>query len=246
MIGILLEENSNSFRPVNSEKVTICILCVMLSLFIVGGIGFLPIYFCQASTLYTTEQLDQVVGEEFITLYGKIYDVSDFGKRHPGGPQAIANFVGEDATSLFPRTPPSQLPAFCLDLSKTEYLTQHQTPECDIPEEYLAKGAVCHDSLVGKGSVDNRFKTLKKGDIVMPDSAIGADDMQWIVIDKNIYNVTQYVDGLRHNRTNVISTDPSHPNAYLLEALHLMIVHKLNQDATAVYNDVFSNDDYKL
>ena len=153
---------------------------------------------------------------------------------------------GDDATGMFPRTPPASLPAFCLDLAKSSYLSTHTTPYCEIDADDYAKGAVCHNRLVGKRNVDNTFRGYKTGDVVIPDWSLGDDGMQWIMVGKSIYNVTQYVDGLRHNRTNVVIEDPGHPNAYLMEALHLMIVHKLNQDATQVYNDLFDTEDYKL
>ncbi|THC91286.1 hypothetical protein EYZ11_009263 [Aspergillus tanneri] len=37
----------------------------------------------------------------WVILYGKVYDVTDFLVRHPGGPRAILRFGGEDATKEF-------------------------------------------------------------------------------------------------------------------------------------------------
>jgi hypothetical protein len=150
---------------------------------------------------------------------------------------------------MFPRTPVGNLPTFCLDPSKTAYLESHKTPLCpELTNEWKAEGAQCHTQFVGKRHADMKFSGYKEGDMVIPDwRLMEQTDMQWIMVNKNIYNVTQYVDGLRHNRTNVIEEEPSHPNAYLMEALHLMVVHKLNQDATQVYNDLFKGSgDYQL
>ena len=36
---------------------------------------------------------------------------------------------------------------------------------------------------------------------------LGNGGMQWVRIGKDIYNVTQYVDGLTHNLTNTIDKD---------------------------------------
>jgi len=218
-----------------------------MSLIVVGGIGFLPIYFCRASTLYTKEELQDVSGESWLTIYGKVYEVGEYRTSHPGGMEAIDALIGNDATAMFPRTPPMSLPAFCLVTTKITYFENHQIPVCsDLTTEDYSRGAICHPYLVGKRNVDNKFHRYKKGDVVIPDWELGKDGMQWIRIENDIYNVTQYVDGLRHNRTNLVIEDPSHPNAYLLEALHLMVVHKLNQDATQVYRDLFPTDDHKL
>jgi hypothetical protein len=165
----------------------------------VGGIGFLPIYFCRQSDLYTQEEIWKQQGEAWITIFGKIYNMDSYVNRHPGGRDGILDFLGNDATKLFPRTPPNQLPAFCLDTSKTEYLSEHQTPHCPLITDLDKLTDVpCHDWVVGKRTVEDQFRSYREADLVIPNWQRGADGMRWLQIGKNIYNVTQYVDGLRY------------------------------------------------
>ena len=222
-------------------------IALLTSAAMVGGIGFLPIYFCRPSGLYTYQEIWKQQGEAWTTMFGTIYDMADYIDHHPGGRQGILDFLGNDASKLFPRLPPNQLPAFCLDITKTEYLSENQEPVCTLLDEIdRLTGVPCHDWLVGKREVQKYFEPYQTAKLVIPTWELGKNGMQWITIDKNIYNVTQYVDGLRHNKTGVINEDPAGPNAYLYKSLHLLIVNALNQDATELYHDLFDTSDFKM
>jgi hypothetical protein len=226
------------------EKVTICIMALALSAFVVGGIGFLPIYFCRSSDRYTTEELQQR-DEAWTALYGRIYI---FGNtfRHPGGNDGTMNqLIQRDASKLFPRAPLTALPNFCLDMEKSEYIAQFQQAKCDLTEEDLLGGAYCHDSIVGLQTSYAVFDPWLDGQVVIPRWELEEEmDMQYLLIKNKIYNVTQYINALRDPHTYRLDKDPDHPNAYLAKSLHLAIVNKVNQDATQVFYDVFENDDY--
>ena len=49
---------------------------------------------------YTREEIKNhsTKGDRWIIIDGIVYDVSRWGKKHPGGEKIIANFAGEDAT----------------------------------------------------------------------------------------------------------------------------------------------------
>merc|ERR1719373_639259 len=40
-------------------------------------------------------------GKLWLALYGKVYDVTDYLEEHPGGPEAITDVAGTDATETF-------------------------------------------------------------------------------------------------------------------------------------------------
>lgn len=226
------------------EKVTICIIALALSAFVVGGIGFLPIYFCRSGTKYTTAEL-QKRDDRWTSVFGRIY-IFDNTFRHPGGNEgAIDRYTRKDASSLFPRAPLTALPNFCFDMEKSEYIAQFNQAHCDLTEEALLEGAYCHDSIVGVQTSYATFEPWWDGQVVIPRWELEDDqEMQFVLINNKIYNVTQYINALRDPQTNRLNKDPRHPNAYLQEALHLTIVNKVNQDATKVFYDVFKNDDY--
>lgn len=226
------------------EKITICIIALALSAFVVGGIGFLPIYFCRSSTKYTATEL-QKREASWTSLYGRIY-IFDKTFRHPGGNEGTMDrYIKKDASSLFPRAPLTTLPNFCLNMDKSEYIAQFNQPVCDLTEEEVLEGAYCHGSVVGVQTSYNTFEPWLDGQVVIPRWELEEDEeMQFVLIDNKIYNVTQYINALRDPQTNRLDKDPNHPNAYLSESLHLTIVNKVNQDATQVFYDVFENDDY--
>ncbi len=226
------------------EKVTICIMALALSAFVVGGIGFLPIYFCRSSTRYTAEEL-QHRDEAWTSLYGRIY-IFDSTFRHPGGNDGtMKQLIQKDASKLFPRAPLTALPNYCLDAEKSKYIARFQQPKCDLTEEDVSEGAYCHDSIVGLQTSYAIFDPWLDGQVVIPRWELEEEmDMQYLLIKNKIYNVTQYINGLRDPHTYRIDKSPDHPNAYLAKSLHLAIVNKVNQDATQVFYDVFENDDF--
>lgn len=179
------------------EKVVLCLIMFLSSALVVGGIGFLPIYFCRNSDVYSKEEIWQQHGESWIVMFGKIYDMKRYVDRHLGGRDGIIQFLGNDATKLFPRLPPVQLPNFCLNLKKGQYFTDNRDPVCtEFTDLDTVTNLRCHDSLVGLGVVRKYMEDYKTGDLVIPRWQLGNNGMQWIRVGKSIYNVTQYVNGL--------------------------------------------------
>jgi len=165
--------------------------------------------------------------------------------RHPGGQQAILDFLGNDASRIFPRLPPAYLPDFCLNLNKTDFLATHNTPTCHkMTIRDFVDSFHCHEYVTGVSAVHNKFRQNKVGDLLIPRWDLGKHGMQWIVIDQYVYNITQYVDGLIDNKTGVVTSDPKHPSAYLHPELHLLIMSKRNMDATNEYHKLFGTDRY--
>jgi len=53
--------------------------------------------------IITKEELAAAVkqGKQWLALYGKVYDVTDYLEEHPGGPEAITDVAGTDSTETF-------------------------------------------------------------------------------------------------------------------------------------------------
>lgn len=49
--------------------------------------------------VYTWEDIKN--GKNWVVLNGTIYDVSNFMKKHPGGPRILQNHLGEDVSVRF-------------------------------------------------------------------------------------------------------------------------------------------------
>jgi len=229
-------------------------MAILLFAFMVGGIGFLPVYFCRdkpsqnytPGKKYTQEEIGKRLGETWITIFGKIYDMGGFIKKHPGGQQAILDFLNNDASRIFPRVPPTNLPDFCLNTDKTDYLATHKTPICSemTIKDTLVDKIPCHVSVTSVSAVYNKFKKDKVGDLVVPRRDLDTRGMLHIIIDLVVYNITQYLDGLIDNATGIMDLDLDHPAAYLLPELHQFIMMGRNADATSAYYRSFGTDLY--
>ncbi|KAI9250338.1 cytochrome b5 [Helicostylum pulchrum] len=55
------------------------------------------------ATVYTQTEVEKhnVKGDLWMTIHGKVYDVSTFAQDHPGGEEAIYDEAGKDATESF-------------------------------------------------------------------------------------------------------------------------------------------------
>jgi len=215
----------------------------MFSLAVVGGIGFLPVWFCRSSDRYTAEEL-QKKDNGWTTLFGQVYDFDKLP--HPegiNGTRGTKLMKGKDATKLFPRVPIGLLPQYCKNSNKLAkgYYNDLVTPNCSqLTPENITAGLHCHTRVIGKQSADNAFKKYRQGTVVMPTWDLASrQGMEWIRIGKSIYNVTEYINALRDPETLAIDTGSDHPHAYLNEKLHQIVVNKRAQDATDLFNLYF-------
>jgi hypothetical protein len=216
---------------------------------VVGLLGFLPVYFCKEQSAYTMGEVAKA-SNQLTSAFGKVYKMNEFVNLHPGGMDSIRYFMGQDGSRLFPRLPPSVLPEICLNLD----ITQDSAPVCtDLTTVDTLRNVLCHQSTVGlysNSSVWSRLESYFAGDLVFEDyqfreNGFGDENRQYILIDTSVYDVTSYIDPLRDDRTGVVSADPNHQSAYLDKSLHLLIVNKVNEDATELYHEIFQKAEYK-
>lgn len=59
----------------------------------------------EQSAVITTEEvrLHNKPGDQWLLINGRVYDITSFAKRHPGGAKVISHFAGEDATVRYCR-----------------------------------------------------------------------------------------------------------------------------------------------
>jgi hypothetical protein len=204
------------------EKVAIFFLFLVVSGLFVVMVSLVPIYICVESEDYY--DMDQVAKMGFNSVFGKVYDLKDFVDLHPGGSTTLERYFGLDASRLFARLPPAELPSYCLSdrLNASVFNESNslglQDIECSSTEEELFQygDASCHLSFAGIDEMDERLGEYQKGILVMPGWDIGTngirDGTQVIVIDNAVYNVTRYIDGLRYviHRVGIFSCSPWH------------------------------------
>ncbi len=175
--------------------------------------------------------------EDWTVIFGIIFDMKDYMDVHPGGDQ-IQQVIGADASKYFPRRPVGRLPSVCTN-SALELST---TPECDEFDDLdkLLKSH-CHTSSVGFSGINRSFGNYEKGTLAHRLANLNnSPDTEWIMVYNRIYNVTRYIDGIRDEVTGEI--DVKSENAYLSRDLTSLLINKRGQDATMVYEALFSND----
>eukprot|EP00986_Skeletonema_menzelii_P010559 scaffold5178_cov141-Skeletonema_menzelii.AAC.6 len=175
--------------------------------------------------------------EDWTVIFGIIFDMKDYMDVHPGGDQ-IQQVIGADASKYFPRRPVGRLPSVCTN-SAIELST---TPECDEFDDLdkLVKSH-CHTSSVGFSGINKSFGNFEKGTLAHRLTNLkNSVDTDWIMVYNRIYNVTRYIDGIKDEVTGEI--DAKSENAYLSKDLTSLLINKRGQDATKVYEALFSND----
>merc|ERR1719343_1837366 len=71
----------------------------------------------------------------WVVLYGKAYDLTKFGKVHPGGAGLIYDNAGKDATALFDPIHPKDI----MDKLLKPSLTMGEVDPASIKDEHIAK-----------------------------------------------------------------------------------------------------------
>jgi len=195
------------------EKVALCMAAFFVSCLIVGVLGVLPVVACASlgrisipeawewqsnESVIDLLDLPREESDSWVHIFGIAYDMENFLERHPGGRVALDQYLGEDASHLFPRLSPIQLPEACLDLEAYESGEGNALHECPfLPEIEVGVDAYCHDSLVGVDAAQMALSEYKARDVFISESQLGADGRLWIQINDKLYNVTKYIERLR-------------------------------------------------
>jgi chitin synthase len=176
--------------------------------------------------------------EDWTIIFGTIYDVEEYASIHPGGPSAIGDYIGLDASKVFPRRPPAELPMRCLNIEK-EVKSGVVCESFDEVDELV--NLQCHTNVVGFSGVDEYMGGYERGVLAHRLPNLKNDvHTQWIMIYNRIYNVTNYIDAFKDSETGEIDEDSEY--AFLHDDLNKMIVNTLGKDATSVYEALYSDD----
>ena len=207
------------------EKIAIFEVFLLFTTAFVVGICSLPLLLCTESKEFF--DTDQIVERGWTVVFGKVYDLQEYAPRHPGGSKSLESYFGKDASGIFPRLPPTELPAICLDMHTLDESVFNETNSLHLQnvtcpkvstEDSLRYGMhPCHTSVVGLDSRQTMLGKYEMGDLVISASDIGRggllpttttatnplleengnDGFQYILIDDYIYDVSDYVNQLR-------------------------------------------------
>lgn len=220
------------------EKIAILYVVFFTSAFFVGGFGFAPLMICEEETIYTWEDIWQQSKEAWVVVHGGIYDMEDLVHKHPGGIDGILQYLGRDASKLFPRAPPATLSEDCLNMNKIVTPINSTTPVCsDFTEEDILSGFPCHDFATGINGTRKFLGEYERGILAYSGADLEFAHGYWITIYDRVYNVTEYINNIKNKESFLIEDD--HANAFLEQTLNSLIINKQNQDATELYETLF-------
>ena len=232
------------------EKFTIFLIFLIASGAFVATVTVLPLYVCVESEEYYDQE--QVARRGWTTIHGKVYNMKDYADIHPGGRTSMERYYGEDASKLFPRIPPAELPNYCLSnlLNETVFNEtnslgiQNVTCGYQSPEDQLrfsSPEGACHLNIVGGDDITEKFEEYYEGEWVIPGWDLGRKiKMEYIVIDDLVYNITGYIENLMQDGGLTLNINhKTNEFAYLAEALHVLVVNQRNGDATNIFYDLF-------
>eukprot|EP00957_Ditylum_brightwellii_P125036 9530993-Ditylum_brightwellii.AAC.1 len=164
------------------EKVAIFIVMIVSSVIFVGVGGFVPIVLCKETHFFTMNEIWDQHKEAWTVIHGKIYDVKNYIEKHPGGSNAIRDFLGSDASRLFPRTPAAHLPLSCLDIVKNP---PNISACSDMPSVDRLVGIPCHNY----EGVNTFFSKYERGTLAFSAKELQQDkSTDWITIRGRVYN----------------------------------------------------------
>ena len=239
------------------EKVALFVIMVSCSVFFVGVFGFVPLLLCKEDSIFSMSDIWLQTGENWVVVHGIIYDVKDLIYRHPGGVDGIVDFLGKDASKVFPRAPPVQLPQKCLDMVKVEAyslnvegpMNNFTNPTCaEFTELDMLLGITCHTFAAGSQGVNKFLGDFNRGELSHTTPGLNELGIHWFSIYDRVYDVTTYVDAIRENQEPVTGGgEPNldnNPAAYLTPTLNKVIMNSLGGDATGLYEALFGSSEY--
>ena len=239
------------------EKVALFLIMVSCSVFFVGVFGFVPLLLCNEEVVFGIQDIWAQTGENWVIVHGVIYDVKDLIYKHPGGVDGIVDFLGKDASKVFPRAPPATLPEKCLDMQKVEaFQLNVYNPENNFTNPTCASfteldqllGITCHTFAAGSNGTQKFLGPYERGILKHTTYALQELGVSYITIYDRVYDVTTYVRDIRENQEPApAGEEPSldnNPSAWLTPTLNKVIMNSLNTDATDLYEALFGSTEY--
>ena len=239
------------------EKVALFLIMISCSVFFVGVFGFVPLLLCKEDTIFSMQDIWLQTGESWVVVHGQIYDVKDLINRHPGGVKGIVDYLGKDASKVFPRAAPMTLPEKCLDMNKVEAFklnvetptNNFTNPTCQsFTELDELLGITCHTFAAGSKGVNKFLGDFERAQFRVYTNGLNSDGIKWFHINNRVYDVTNYIKKIDENREPTTDgedeTLDNNPEAYLTPTLNKVIMNSLGGDGTDLYQTLFGSPEY--
>ncbi|KAL7491572.1 hypothetical protein ACHAWT_000956, partial [Skeletonema menzelii] len=239
------------------EKVALFLIMISCSVFFVGAFGFVPLLLCKEDTIFSMQDVWLQNGESWVAVHGIIYDVKDLIEKHPGGSKGIVDYLGKDASKLFPRAAPVTLPDKCLDLAKIEaYKLNVYTPENNFTNPTCQSftdldvllGITCHTFAAGSNGTAKFLGDYHRAILSHTSVGLNSEGTQWFALYDRVYDVTNYIKKINENRDPKADDEDesldNNPAAYLTPTMNKVIMNSLGGDGTSLYENLFGTTEY--
>jgi len=239
------------------EKVALFLIMVSCSVFFVGAFGFVPLLLCKEDTIFSMQDVWLQNGESWIAVHGTIYDVGDLIEKHPGGSKGIVDYLGKDASKVFPRAAPVTLPDKCLDVAKIEAYklnvyspsNNFTNPTCQsFTDLDVLLGITCHTFAAGSNGTAKFLGDYTRGILSHTTIGLNSEGAQWFALYDRVYDVTNYIKKINENRDPKVDGEDesldNNPAAYLTPTMNKVIMNSLGGDGTDLYENLFGTTEY--
>eukprot|EP00984_Skeletonema_dohrnii_P020002 scaffold9677_cov121-Skeletonema_dohrnii-CCMP3373.AAC.13 len=239
------------------EKVALFLIMISCSVFFVGAFGFVPLLLCKEDTIFSMQDVWLQNGESWVVVHGTIYDVEDLIEKHPGGSKGIVDYLGKDASKVFPRAAPVTLPDKCLDVAKIEayklnvYAPDNNftNPTCQsFTDLDILLGITCHTFAAGSNGTAKFLGDYHRGILSHTTVGLNGEGAQWFALYNRVYDVTNYIKKINENRDPKVDGEDesldNNPAAYLTPTMNKVIMNSLGGDGTDLYENLFGTTEY--
>jgi chitin synthase len=239
------------------EKVALFLIMISCSVFFVGAFGFVPLLLCKEDTIFSMQDVWLQNGESWVVVHGTIYDVKDLIEKHPGGSKGIVDYLGKDASKVFPRAAPATLPGKCLDMAKVEaYKLNVYRPDNNFTNPTCQSftdldkllGITCHTFAAGSNGTAKFLGDYQRGILSHTTVGLNSEGLQWFALYDRVYDVTNYIKMINENRDPKADSEEesldNNPGAYLTPTMNKVIMNSLGGDGTDLYENLFGTTEY--
>jgi chitin synthase len=234
LLNRLLSKNQE-VRQAWREKVTFFIIFIMFSVLFIFIVTIVPKLLCNDEGVYTWKNIYKNKGGLMI-LNGKVLDAETYSYKHPGPSNIFKKYYGKDISDLFEK-PNYKVKSeafiiypYLLNLF-LEYKNNDTSKYCSLN--------YCHQL----SNFTNTFNNYVIGDLIVTYAELKENkNTNWIVLYNKVYNISDYVlygHPVYPSRFDY-ETKPKSMAYYLDERLNTTILNRLGQDATILFEELFS------
>lgn len=231
------------------EKTTLFILFIFINCLFFFVVTIIQPLLCTPLTdVYTHDEINKNTNTQIMILYGKVINVGEYEKVHPGSSIMFKQYIGQDVGFLFNSPSPFFKKPQELNID-TDKLSLFQEYKKNDTSKYCSIN-YCHPFpyFLFNSSLNSDVKKYTMGDLYLTRWELNDNrDLNWIILYNRVYNVSEYVlyGHSIYPKTNQFQTEDKIQRKdvayYLDERLNDTILFRISNDATDLFEKKFHN-----